>query len=88
MYFAFDGFDNPNGSNHLAITMIDYLLNEGIQVHLLTSHTRGIDPDIPEILANRTGFTYDIVPRKVVNKQNVVQRYLDGIKYAFDCRKR
>ena len=88
MYFAFEGFDNPNGSNHLAITMIDYLLNEGIQVHLLTSHTKGIDPDIPEILENRAGFSYDIVPRKVVNKQNFVQRYLDGIKYAFNCKKK
>lgn len=88
MYFAFDGFDNPNGTNHLAIRMIDYLLDEGINIHLLTSHTKGIDPDIPEILKNRKGFTYDIVDRNIVNKQNFIQRYLDGIKYAFDCKKK
>lgn len=88
MYFAFEGFDNPNGSNHLAIKMIDYLLSEGIEVHLLTSHTKGIDPDIPAILESRKGFTYDVVPRKIVNKQNFVQRYLEGIKYAFDCKKK
>lgn len=88
MYFAFEGFDNPNGSNHLAIKMIDYLLTQGIEVHLLTSHTKGIDPDIPAILENRQGFTYDIVQRKNVNKQNFVERYLEGIKYAFDCKKK
>lgn len=88
MYFAFEGFDNPNGSNHLAIKMIDYLLGEGIEVYLLTSHTKGVDPDIPEILKNREGFTYDIVNRKIVDKQNFIQRYLDGIKYAFNCKKK
>lgn len=88
MYFAFEGFDNPNGTNHLAIKMIDYLLNEGIEVYLLSSHTRGIDKDIPEILKNRNGFTYDIVNRKVVDKQNFVERYLDGIQYALACKKK
>ena len=88
MYFAFEGFDNPNGSNHLAIKMIDYLLSNGIEVYLLSSHTKGIDDDIPDILKNREGFTYDIVNRSVVNKQNFVQRYLDGIRYAYNCKKR
>lgn len=87
MYFAFEGFDNPNGTNHLAIKMIDYLLSQGIEVYLLSSHTKGIDDDIPDILKNREGFTYDIVNRSVVNKQNFVQRYLDGIRYAYDCKK-
>lgn len=88
MYFAFEGFDNPNGSNHLAIKMIDYLLSQGIEIYLLSSHTKGIDDDIPDILKNREGFTYDIVNRSVVNKQNFVQRYLDGIKYAYNCKKK
>lgn len=88
MYFAFEGFDNPNGTNHLAIKMIDYLLSQGIEVYLLSSHTKGIDDDIPDILKNRKGFTYDIVNRSVVNKQNFVQRYLDGIKYAYNCKKK
>lgn len=88
MYFAFEGFDNPNGTNHLAIKMIDYLLSQGIEVYLLSSHSKGIDDDIPDILKNREGFAYDIVNRSVVNKQNFIQRYFDGIKYAYDCKKK
>lgn len=88
MYFAFEGFDNPNGTNHLALKMIDYLLNEGIEVYLLSSHTRGIDPDIPPLLQSRKGLTFDIVNRSVVDKQNFVMRYLEGIKYALSCMKK
>ena len=32
MYFAYEGFDSPNGTNHLAIKLIDYLLNPGVEI--------------------------------------------------------
>ena len=83
MYFGFEGFDNPNGTNHLAISLIDEMLNDGIEVFLLNSHTKGIDSDIPNILLNRKGFTYKIIDRGNVDKNNFIQRYLNGIKYAF-----
>lgn len=82
MYFAFEGFDNPNGTNHLALEMIDFLLNQGCEIFLLTSHTTGIDPDIPELLKERKGFTYSVIKRKIVSKKNFIQRYFDGIDYA------
>lgn len=87
MYFGFEGFDNPNGTNHLAISLIDEMLKNEIDVYLLNSHTKGIDPDIPEILLNRERFDYQIINRSNVNKRNFIQRYFDGICYAFKAMK-
>lgn len=87
MYFLFDGFDTQNGSNHLIIKMIDEFLKEGMEVYLVTSHTKGIYQDIPELLQNRQGFTYDIINRSDVSKTNFVHRYLDGVKYSFKSMK-
>ncbi|MFA5005857.1 MAG: glycosyltransferase family 4 protein [Candidatus Izemoplasmatales bacterium] len=88
MYFAYEGFDCHNGTNHLAIKLLDYLLNEGFDIYLLTSHTTGENPDIPSIFHNRERFRYDIVRRKVVDKKNFIWRYISGMKYAFSCRRR
>lgn len=87
MYFTFEGFDTPNGINHLAIKMIDSFLNNDISVYLLTSHSLGMADDIPDVLKNREEFTYDIVQRKKVNKQNFIQRYLEGFIYSFKAFK-
>lgn len=87
MYFGFEGFDNPNGTNHLAISLIDEMLKNDINVYLLNSHTKGVDPDIPNVLVDRKGFTYRIINRKNVNKRNFIQRYFDGMSYAFKAMK-
>lgn len=87
MYFGFEGFDNPNGNNHLIIKMIDFLLENNVLVYYLSSHTTGENPDIPNILKNRKGFSYDIVHRRPVNKKNFISRYLNGIYYAFKSSK-
>lgn len=87
MYFGFEGFDNPNGTNHLAISLIDEMLKENIEVYLLNSHTKGIDPDIPFVLLNRENFNYDIINRKEVDKNNFIQRYVNGVIYAFKAMK-
>lgn len=87
MYFGFEGFDTPNGTNHLAISLIDEMLKNNINVFLLNSHTKGIDPDIPELLLNRDGFNYQIINRKNVNKRNFIQRYFNGMIYAMKAMK-
>jgi len=88
MYFAFEGFDTQNGTNHLALSMMDHFLRSGAEVYLVSSHSKGVSNDIPDLLENRHGFTYDIVKRRDVDKRSFIKRYLDGIKYAFDCKKR
>ncbi|WP_346893294.1 glycosyltransferase family 4 protein [Clostridium sp. UBA871] len=87
MYLAFEGFDTQNGTNHLALTMIDEFLNAGMDVYLVSSHSKGMADDIPDIFKNRKGFTYDIINRSIVSKTNFFQRYWDGFRYAFNCMK-
>lgn len=82
MYFAFEGFDTLNGTNHLALKIIDTFLKENHKVYLLSSHSTGINADIPKILEKREGFSYDIVQRRKVSKTNFISRYLDGFTYA------
>jgi glycosyltransferase involved in cell wall biosynthesis len=83
MYFTHEGFDTPNPANHLAMAMIDDFLNAGIEVYMVASHRKGINSDIPGILLDREGFTYDIVKRPVVDKTKFFRRYLEEMTYAF-----
>ena len=83
LFITAEGFDTPNPDNQMAETMIDAFLSRGYQVHLIQSHKRGINPDIPKSLKGRSGFTCDTVIRKVVNKSNFVRRYLNDFYYAF-----
>src|SRR5450830_884722 len=87
MYLTAEGFDTPNPSNHLAMTMIDDCLQAGIEVYMVASHRRGINPDIPDILRDRKGLTYDIVDRPVIDKTNLIERYLEEVSYAFKAMK-
>lgn len=87
MYILFDGFDTNNGTNHLALTMMEKLMNYGKNVYLVTSHSRGLHPDIPDSLKTNQRFSYSIINRDVVAKQNFVHRYLDGVRYAFNASK-
>lgn len=88
MYLTAEGFDTPNPNNQLAMTMIDDFLKAGIEVYMVASHRKGVNLDIPVILENRTGFTYDIVKRPVVDKTNFIKRYLEEMAYAFKAMKR
>ena len=87
MYFIFEGFDTANGTNHLALTTMQTFLDNGIDVYLVTSHSKGLFPDIPDVLADRKGFTYSVIQREMVEKKNFVQRYMDGMKYAYRASK-
>lgn len=87
MYLIFEGFDTQNGTNHLALKMIDEFLVSNIDTYLVTSHSKGINDDIPSLLVGRNGFTFDIVNRAKVKKTNFVQRYIDGVLYSFKAMK-
>ena len=87
LYFIFEGFDTTNGTNHLALTTMHALLDNGIEVYLITSHSKGLFPDIPDSIKNRQGFTYSIIPRNKVEKRNFIQRYRDGLGYAIRASK-
>lgn len=87
LYFFTSGFDSPNPSYHLMEAMIKDTLDAGIDVHMIASHTTGINEDVPKHLNEYNNFTYTIVKRKCIKKDAFVKRYLNGIKYAFDCIK-
>ena len=44
-------------------------------------------PDIPNSIKNREGFSYSIIQRNKVEKRNFIQRYRDGIEYAYNASK-
>ena len=81
------GFDTPNSINHLCATLLEDILKAGIEVHSISSHKTGQYADIPESLLKYSNFTYDIIHRKNINKNNFVKRYMDEIKYAFQAKK-
>jgi len=89
LFLTSEGFDTPNSTNHLAETLLEDFLKRGIEVHSITSHKTGTYDDIPASLLKYTsaGFSYDIVNRENIDKNNFVKRYLDEIKYAFRARK-
>lgn len=87
LFLTSEGFDTPNSTNHLAETLLEDFLKKGIEVHSITSHKTGTYSDIPESLLKYPGFTYDIINRKNIDKNNFVKRYLDEIKYAFSAKK-
>ena len=67
--------------------MVEDTLSAGIDVHMISSHTTGQNEDVPDQFYKYSGFTCDIVKRRVVEKHAFVRRYLNGIRYAWDCRK-
>ncbi len=87
MYYTIEGFDTPNGNNHLAQTMLETFLKNGIEVYLLQSDRNGADPKAPESLTAFDTFSFDCVKRKPAPKNNFIARYFEGIKYAFSSRK-
>lgn len=82
LYITAEGFDTPNPNNQMAEVMIRDFLDNGYRVHLVQSHRKGINPDIPDSLLVREGLTVDTVIRKVVDKKNFIRRYLNDMHYA------
>lgn len=87
LYITAEGFDTPNPNNQMAEVMIRDFLHNGHSVHLIQSHRKGINPNIPKSLENEPNLTIDTITRKVVDKTNFIKRYLNDVKYAFSARK-
>ena len=82
LYITAEGFDTPNPNNQMAEVMIRDYLDNGYKVHLIQSHRKGINPDIPEGIAQREGFTCDTIVRRVVDKTKLLKRYYNDVSYA------
>lgn len=79
---AIDFYAKPNPSFHLMVTMLEDLLNAGIEVRFVGCKEEGLDKHIPEFLESKTGFVYYLIPCPKVEKSNFIHRYLEGIRYA------
>jgi colanic acid biosynthesis glycosyl transferase WcaI len=88
LFITAEGFDTPNPNNQMAETMIRGFCEAGHSVHLIQSHRKGINPDIPVSLQSLDNLTCDTIVRKVVDKTSFVKRYLNDLHYAFQAKKR
>lgn len=89
LYIAsLDFYTKPNPSYHLMTTMLEDILDEGIEVKLIGCEEQGIKKHIPDEIKNKKGFTYNLIPTPVVKKSNFIRRYLEGIKYSIQVGKR
>lgn len=81
------GFDTYGPSRHLYHALIEDFLNNGDYVHLIESHSTGIDPDVPDTFLSNNHFSYEVVNINSVPKRAFVKRYLTGLKYTCRCKK-
>ena len=81
------GFDTYGPSRHLYDALIEDFLENGNTVHLIESHSSGIDPDVPEKFLKNDKFSYEVVNINTVEKRAFVKRYLTGLKYTRKCKK-
>lgn len=88
LFITTEGFDTPGPNNQMAMIMINDFLNAGHNIHLIQSRRKRINPDIPKLLKDRRGFTYDCVDRKIIDKTRFVNRYLDEACFAFASYKK
>lgn len=85
LFITAEGFDTPNPNNQMAETMIRAFCEAGHQVHLVQSHRKGINPDLPDSLKVLPNLTCDTIVRKVVDKSRFVKRYLNDSHYALQA---
>lgn len=78
------GFDTYGPSRHLYHALIEDLLAKKHTIHLIESHSTGVDSDVPEEFLTNDMFSYQIVNSSVVEKRAFAKRYLTGVKYCFD----
>jgi len=85
LFITAEGFDTPNPNNQMAETMLREFMERGHSVHLIQSHRKGVNPDLPASLAGNSALTVDTIVRKVVDKSNFVRRYLNDMHYALQA---
>ena len=86
LLFMSSGLDTPGPSYHLYTALIADLVKYGHHVHLIESHSTGINPDCPEALRNLPHFTFETISIGIVEKKAFAKRYLMGVKYCFKAR--
>lgn len=82
-----DFFQKPNPSFHLMKAMIDDLLQDGHTVYYVGVAISDHDKHVPEDLLNDPEFHCSLVEMPPVPKNKFVNRYLEGIRYAFKAKK-
>ena len=87
LLFMSSGLDTPGPSWHLYTALIEDLVSYGHRVHLIESHSTGINPDCPERLAHLKNFSYEVIDIETAEKKAFAKRYLVGVKYCFKARK-
>ncbi len=87
LLFMSSGLDTPGPSYHLYTALIDDLVSYGHHVHLIESHSTGINPDCPKQLESLENFTYETINIEAVAKKAFAKRYFVGVKYCFKARK-
>lgn len=87
LIFMSGGFDTYGPSRHLYDALIEDLLLDDHEIHLIESHSTGNDPDVPEKFSNNSNFSFVTVKAKVVKKTAFVRRYLNGVSYCYKCKK-
>lgn len=90
LFLTSEGFDTPNSNNHLSMTLIEDVLGAGIGIHLVSRCKResGATDCVPVSLQNNPLFSHDAVERPQIDKNRFVKRYFDGVKFAFDAKKK
>lgn len=83
LLYMSSGFDAFSPSLHLYSALIQDLVASGHQVHLIESHSLGINPDIPQYLKKLERFSYETIAIGAPKKTEFVKRYLTGVKYCF-----
>ena len=83
LYIAsIDFFSKPNPSYHLMTTMLEDLLNAGIEVLYVGQAEEGVRKHVPDILESHSKFSSHLITCPKVEKSNFVCRYLEGIRYS------
>lgn len=85
---SLDFYTKPNPSYHLMTTMLEDVLDAGIEVKLIGCKEQEIKKHIPDEIKNKKGFSYDLIPTPAIPKSNFVRRYLEGIRYSIQVGKR
>ena len=87
MYINDTGFDSPNSNNHLVLSMLVHFLDEGHSVYYVGSHSVGTFDDIPLELKDKASFSFDIIHKPVIRRNQLVRRYLSAILFEIRARK-
>lgn len=77
-----DFYRKPNPSYHLMTTMLEDILNAGIDVLYVGCADEGVENHMPECFEKHERFSYHLIPCPQINKSDFARRYLDGIRYA------